>query len=110
MVLLQLRKEEEDKLLEARWVVKSNDNENVIMLLSEDRFDLSPPIGRRSFKGFNPALETLATEKLKQHQQTENRKEKRRAKLDQEKKEEQQGQSVTDEQMAAFALQTKRKR
>lgn len=71
----QLRKEEETRLLQARWVVQSADKDhNVILVLSEDRFDLSPPIGRRSFRNFNPMLETLVVQQMREHKQSESRK------------------------------------
>ena len=71
----KLRREEEDRLIQARWVVKSSDAEDkVILILTEDRFDLSPPIGRRSFRGFNNALETLVVQQMREHKQSESRK------------------------------------
>lgn len=45
----KLRKEETNALSEARWSVKSLDR--IICITDEQRFDLSPPIGRRSFRG-----------------------------------------------------------
>ena len=105
---VQLRKEEERRLLEARWVVKSNDDDNVILIMSEDRFDLSPPLGRRSFKGFNAALETLVEAQLREHRQRQGRLQKRRVSLaDQDEAE---AAAVSDDSMTAFALASKRKR
>ena len=92
--------------MEARWVVRSNDDSNVILILSEDRFDLSPPIGRRSFKGYNPTLDTLMEEKLRAHKQARGRKLKREAKLEAEADET----AVSDQSMTQFALASKRKR
>ncbi len=71
----RLRREEEDRLIQARWVVKSSDAEDkVILILTEDRFDLSPPIGRRSFHGYNQSLEALVAQQLREHKQSESRK------------------------------------
>lgn len=99
--------QEERRLLEARWVVKSKDDDNVILILSEDRFDLSPPIGRRSFKQFNTMLESLVETQLREHKQAQGRLLKRQAKLDTEKDVEA---DVSDQSMADFALAAKRKR
>ena len=111
----RLRKEEEERLLAARWVVKSAGDdvaESVILILSEERFDLSPPVGRRSFRGFNPALETMVTAQLREYKQTESRKAKRRAKLALEEldaeKAKREEQSVTDAEMAQLAAKRKR--
>ena len=94
-------------MLEARWVVTSNDDNHVILILSEDRFDLSPPIGRRSFKGFNPSLDSLMEEKIREHRQARGRKAKREAKLEVDA---QDPTAVSDASMADFAVASKRKR
>ncbi len=110
----KLRREEEDRLIQARWVITTaEEKNNVILILSDERFDLSPPVGRRSFQGFNSALEALVTQQLREHKQTQSRHAKRKKKLaDAAAEDEEEGKAVTDQQMADFALAaaTKRKR
>ncbi len=91
----RLRREEEDRMREARWVVKGLDNA-VTMLTDDRRFDLSPPLGRRSFRGFNPVVEALVEQQLKEHRELNKRGERRKAKLEEEAREEEQEKAVSD--------------
>lgn len=96
----KLRRQEDDRLREARWTVKGLDD-HIMVLADETRFDLSPPIGRRSFKNFNPAIEQLVEAQLKEHRESGKRAEKRRAKIEAEaEEEEQQTKAVSDVDMA----------
>jgi hypothetical protein len=105
----RLRREEEDRLIQARWVITTTEaKNNVILILSDDRFDLSPPVGRRSFQGCNPALEALVTLQLREHKQTQSRHAKRKKKLAEAAEEEEK--VVTDQQMTEFAVASAAKR
>jgi len=95
----RLRKEEDDRLREARWVVKGLDD-RVLVMADETRFDLSPPLGRRSFKSFNPVVEELVELQLKEHKQSGVRAQKRQTKMAEQADDEASEKAISDVEMA----------